>query len=136
MHHVKESSRKRPEREIGRGKAEAHEFEPLEREESSFARGKRSTQHGESKFGTSMVSQPAAGNSLRKERGSSLRKAEARIPHISNSRYSEKIFKNIKKCESCRSCTTSGDPSTQNQHIDLGNVYVGIDEGSDSHRIR
>ena len=49
-----------------------------------------------------MVSQPAAGNSLRKERGSSLRKAEARIPHISNSRYSEKIFKNIKKCESCR----------------------------------
>ena len=48
MRHVKESSGRQPERGIGRGIGEACEFEPLEHEENSLARGKRSK---ESKFG-------------------------------------------------------------------------------------
>ena len=67
-------------------------------------------------------------------RGPSLRKAEARIPKCADLQFS--VFgesrQEHKKGESCRRCTTSGDPSTHNQHIDLGNVYVGINEGSDS----
>ena len=72
-------------------------------------------------------------------RGASLRKADARIPHCADLRFrvlGESLQEHEEKGESCRRCTTSGDPSTQNQHIDLVNVYVGINEGSDSYGTR
>ena len=81
------------------------------------------------------LAQPAAGNSLRKGGAHPFgrRKPEFHKMQISDSGYWEKVFKNIEtNGESCRRCTTSGDPSTQNQHINLGNVHVGINEGSDS----
>ena len=58
MRHVKEISRKQPERGIGSGKAEAYEFEPLEHDENSFARGKTSKQAGETKFGPEWCPSP------------------------------------------------------------------------------
>ena len=64
-------------------------------------------------------------------RGPSLRTAEA------DSGCLEKVFKKKKrKAESCTRCTTSEDPSTQNQHIHLVNVYVDINEGSGSYGTR
>ena len=58
MRLVKESSGKQPEMAIGSGKAEAYEFEPLEHEENSFARGERSKEPGESKFGPEWCPSP------------------------------------------------------------------------------
>ena len=98
----------------------------------SFARGKRSKQPGESTFVPERCPSPQLGwtdnvfsreaskrcsNLKHQETGAkrrifsstrrSLRKADVQIPY---SGYVEK------KGESCRRCTTSGDPSTQNQH--------------------
>ena len=166
VRHVKESSRKQPERGIGSGKAEACEYEPLEHEENSFARGKPSPQLEHSPRGPLTMArqcilkrsnntmlkpqtpgnrgrrdesaQPPAGKSLRKGWGPSLRKAEARIHQNADLQWrvlGESLQEHIKG-ESCRRCTISGDPNTQNQHIDLVNVYVGINEGSDSYGTR
>ena len=144
--------------------AEAYEFEPLEHEENSLAKSKRSKPPGEATFGPEWCpspelekvcvghwewpdsafsrgkqndaqtsntrkqarrdessAQPAAGNSLRKGEVHRFgrQKLEFHNLLISDSGYLEENFKNMKiKGESCRRCTTSGDPSTQNQHID------------------
>ena len=51
---------------------------------------------------------------------------------ISDSRYLEKVCKNRKKKDNlAENAPPLGDPSTQNQHINLVNAYVSIREGSD-----
>ena len=78
--------------------------------------------------------QLAAGNSLRKGEVHPVgrRKLEFHNMQISDSGYLDKSpRKTRRKGESCR-CTTSGDPTTQSQPINLVNIFVGIDEASDS----
>ena len=73
-----------------------------------------------------------------KGRCSSPWQAEDRLPQHADLRFrvlGESRQEPQEQGESCRRCTPSGDPSTRNQHIDLVNVYVGINEGSDSYGI-
>ena len=64
------------------------------------------------------------------------RKPEFHNMQISDSRHLETGFKNTKKKVNLAEDAPSGDPSTQGQHINLVQVNVGINEGSDSYGIR
>ena len=81
------------------GETEACEFEPHEYEEKFLRkRGKIQTARGINVW-TCMVSQTAAGNSLRRGEINPFgrRRLEITNIQISNSEYMEKVFKNLKK---------------------------------------
>ena len=70
------------------------------------------------------------------ERCQSFRDAEARIPKYADLRsrvLGERLQELQETCDPCRRCTTCVDRRVQDQHIDVENVYVGINEGRDSY---
>ena len=73
--------------------------------------------------------QPAVGHGLRsgEVHPSGKRKLEfKKYANIEFQVLGESLQERKEIGESCRRCTTSGDPSAPNQHIDLENVHLGI----------